>query len=256
MNIRKHTLIERLRHFAKVEGRGIRDEYGHDDYRPSRGETTLATMVADYLERPWIEDCWPEENWLLNLPNLLVSAFEAFRREPEFQWGRVLYASECDGREIPNIVDAQAGGINRVLVANGVARMMSVLSGEGAWLRDACHARFEGQMQEIDKAWRRFVRVAYSKMIARINAESHRGNTGTFGATKLMTFACAGRVILTFASDSGTMTFVADVGDPTGERSGPNTPSAPWQVCVDMINEVADNWDLDKLQRSDTVGIW
>jgi len=38
-------------------------------------------------------------------------------------------------------------------------------------------------------------------------------------------------------------------------RSGPNTPGAPWQACVDMITEVTNNWDIDKLQRRDTVRI-
>lgn len=61
--------------------------------------------------------------------------------------------------------------------------------------------------------------------------------------------------MFTFQSDAGTMTFVADGGDPTGERSGPNSPGAPWQACVDMIDEVTNHWDLDKLQRSDTVGV-
>lgn len=249
----KQEFIDRLRWFAVDEGRGMPDEYGHADYWPQRGETVLATMIADYLERPWIEDRRPEENWLQNLPNILVTAFDAFRTEPDFRAGRMLYKHEVE-REIPNLVDVHAGGIHRMLVALGVARLVAVLSGE-LWLKEACRDRFEAQMQEIEKAWRKFVRVAYAKLIARINAESHRGNVGTFGATKLMTFACAGRVMLTFQSDAGTMTFVADDGDPTGDRSGPNSPGAPWQVCVDMINEVTNSWDLDKLQRSDTVGI-
>ena len=253
-NIRKQTFIEKLRHFARVEGRGIRDEYGHVDYSPQRGETVLARMIAAYLTRPEIEDRWPEDNWFLSLPNYLVTAFEAFRTEPEFEAGRKAYALVTDNHEIPNLVDAYAGGLHRLLVAHGIARLMSVLSGE-AWLRDALEDRFGAQMQAIETAWRRFVSVAYAKLIVRINAERHRGNAGIFGATKLMTWACAGRVMCTFEGPEGQMTFVADDSDPTGERSGPNSPGAPWQLCVDMINEVTDHWDIDKLQRSDTVGI-
>ena len=61
---------------------------------------------------------------------------------------------------------------------------MSVLSGE-AWLRGALEDRFGAQMQTIETAWRRFVSVAYVKLIVRINAESHRGNAGIFGATAM-----------------------------------------------------------------------
>lgn len=256
MVMSKQTFIERLKHFARVDGRGIRDEYGHDDYCPQRGQTVLAHMIATYLERPWIEDCWPEDNWFHNLPNILVSAFEAFRTEPEseFRAGRLVYASEVDGREIPNLVDAYAGGLHRLLVAQGIARLMSVLSGE-TWLRGALEDRFGAQMQAIETAWRRFVSVAYAKLIKRVNSESHRGNVGTFGNTELMTWACAGRVMFTFKSPEGTMTYVADDADPTGERSGPNVPGAPWQACVDMIVEVTDHWDLDKMQRNDSVRI-
>ncbi len=256
--MQKQTFIEKLRHFAKVEGRGIRDEYGHNDYRPWRGENVLARMIATFLERPCIEDLWPEENWFLKLPNILVEAFEAFRTEPAFLDGRLAYAHVMDGREIPNLVDVQAGGLHRVLVAHGIARLMSVLSGEGEWLKGALQDRFEGQMQEIKTAWSRFVRVAYAKLIRRVNAEAHRGNSGNsgiFGTTKLMTWACAGRVSFTFKGPEGTMTCVADDADPTGESSSPNAPGAPWQACVNMINEVTDHWDIDKLQRDDAIGI-
>jgi hypothetical protein len=202
-NIRKQTFIEKLQHFARVEGRGIRDEYGHDDYWPMRGETVLARMIATYLARPEIEDRWPEDNWFLSLPNHLVTAFEAFRTEPAFEIGRKAYALVTGDHAIPNLVDVYAGGLHRALVAHGIARLMSVLSGE-AWLRSALEDRFGAQMQAIETAWRRFVRVAYTKLIVRINAERHRGNTGIFGATTLMTWACAGRVMCTFEGPGGS----------------------------------------------------
>lgn len=253
-NIRKQTFIERLLHFARVEGRGIRDEYGHADYGSQRGEFVLARMIATYLTRPEIEDRWPEANWFLGLPDLLVEAFEAFRTEPEFEIGRKAYACMTNSREIPSLVDVHTGGIHRVLVVHGIARLMWVLS-EEPWLRGALEDRFNVQMCAIEEAWRRFVALAYAKLIVRINAEQHRGNKGAFGNTTLMTWACAGRVMFTFQGSEGQMTYVADDADLSGERSGANSPGAPWQACVAMINEVTNNWDNDKLQRCDSVGI-
>lgn len=169
-NIRKQTFIERLSHFAIVSGRGIPDEYGHADYRGMRGETILARMIATYLARSEIVDRWPDGNWFHDLPNHLVAAFEAFRTAPEFEVGRRLYEREVE-REIPNLVDAHAGGIHRLLVAHGIARLVAVLSGE-VWLKEACRDRFEAQMDAITAAWRRFVGVAYAKTLARIRPRS------------------------------------------------------------------------------------
>lgn len=243
----KTEFIAALRRFVKTQGVGMLDEYSHPDYRPSRGETILAAMLADYLERPDVSDTSEYINWFAHMPQIIVAAFEAFRTDPAFEVGRKAYAVECDGREIPDLVDVYAGGIYRQLVAMSVCRLIPWLSGE-QWLRGELDGYLNAEMKAIDHAWRRFVRTAYRKLIVRINAERHRGNSGMFGSTMLTTWAGMGRVVFTFERPDGEMTFIVDDGDPIGLRSGANHPGAPYATCITMIDEVTRLWDDGKLK--------
>jgi hypothetical protein len=135
-------------------------------------------------------------------------------------------------------------------VAHSLCRLIPLLTGQ-EWLREALESALGAQMQVIDHAWRRFVRVAYRKLMPRING---RGNSGLFGSTTLLTFDCAGRVMFTFRRGSGDMTFVADASDPCGWRSGANSPGAPYAECVSMIEDVIEHWDIDGMRPNDTVG--
>jgi hypothetical protein len=255
----KIDFIIKLRDFAAADGRGFPDEYGHADYQPSRGQTVLVAAIADYLTRPEVV-CDTHTNWFAYLGKHLVDAFAEFRDGPRWADMRDRYKATGAGA-IPDLLDAYAGGSDRQLVTYDLARLMPLLAAQ-PWLRADLECRFGAQSMVIDHAWRRFVRVAYRKLMARIKEERHRGNAGTFGSTDLLTYAMAGRVMFTFrrdevggGDDGPNMTFVADDGDPHGHRSGPNWPGAPYHVCVAMIDEVTDHWDIDKLTRSDTTGL-
>ena len=243
----KTKFIADLRRFVATQGVGMPDEYGRPDYRPSRGETVLAAMFADYLERPDVSDTSERINWLGHMPQIIVAAFQAFRTDPAFEVGRRAYAVECDGREIPDLVDVYAGGIYRQLVAADMCRLIPLISGE-RWLRGELYEYLNAEMRVIDHAWCRFVRTAYRKLITRIKAESHRGNSGIFGSTTFTTWAGMDRVVFTFERPEGEMTFIADDGDPIGLRSGANHPGAPYATCVAMIDEVTRLWDDGKLK--------
>lgn len=248
----KREFIDKLRWFAANNGTGLPDEYGHPNYRPSRGETSLAEMFARWLEDQDISE-EPYTNWIRNLPRLIVEAYAEFVIDPRWEPARGAYEIET-GHPIPDLVDVYTGGLHRVLVASSVSRLMPLLAGE-RWLGAAIEATLGAQQSVIDHAWWRFVRVAYRELMSRIKTERHRGNTGTFGATTLMTWACAGRVLFTFEGGSGQVTYVADDSDMYGLRSGANVPGAPYAACVAMIEEVIKNWDIDKMQRSATVGL-
>jgi hypothetical protein len=251
--VNKREFITRLNMFALNDGRGLPDEYGHPDYSPGRGETMLASMFATWLAE---SSCPDEEigiNWVRDIPHFVVEAYADFVSDPKWSAGRRAYRIRTD-RDIPDLVDVYAGGIYRTLVALGVCRLMPLLA-EAPWLRSMLESTLGAQMEVIDHAWSKFVKVAYRKIMPRIKAEPHRGNSGQFGATTLMTYAMAGRVMFTFQRESGSMTYVADDGDAWGNRSGPNSPGAPYAECVAMIEEVVANWDADKLKPSETVGI-
>src|SRR6185503_14332355 len=149
-------------------------------------------------------------------------------------------------REIPDLFEIHDGGLHRMLVVGALVRLCVVLSG-CQWLQEKLGLAFNAQSAVIDQAWRRFVRVAYAKMMERINGEQHRGNVGLFGATTLSTFACAGRVIFAFERGNDRMEYVADDGDPIGIRSGPNVSATRYDACVAMIEEVTSMWDMGKM---------
>jgi hypothetical protein len=251
--VNKQEFITRLQMFALDEGRGLPDEYGHPDYAPGRGETMLASMFANWLSA---SACPDEESglvWARDIPQLIVEAYADFAYSPEWSAARRAYRIRTD-HDIPDLVDVYAGGLHRSMVAHSVCRLMPLLA-EAPWLRSMLESKLGAQMEVIDHAWRRFVKIAYRKLMPRIKAESHRGNSGRFGATTLVTYAMAGRVMFTFQRPSGSMTYVADDSDPWGNRSGPNSPGAPYAECVAMIEDVVANWDADKLKPSKTAGI-
>lgn len=249
----KYDFINRLRWFAANEGHGLPDEYGHPDYAASRGEAALSGMFARWLDDPSIPGEQLGLNWICDLGRYLVEAYAEFSTDPRWSDAREAYQRET-GYPIPDLIDVHAGGLHRALVAHSVCRLMPLLA-EAPWLRGMLESTLGAQMEVIDHAWRRFVRIAYRKLMPRINAERHRGNAGVFGSTTLMTWAIAGRVMFTFERPSGQMTYVADESDMYGLRSGANVPGAPYAECVAMIEDVIAHWDPDKLQRSFTVGI-
>ena len=243
----KKELQDRLRWFADNGGVGLADEYGHPDYRTSRDETILAGMLGHWLS----ESDFPADGSISQyLPDLVVEAYADFSSSPTWETARLLYRIRT-GASIPDLVDVHAGGIRRALVVHSLCRLLPLLTGD-EWLRGKMETTLGAQMEVIDHAWRRFVRVAYRGLMPRIKAEAHRGNVGVFGKTTLSTFACAGRVEFSFSRGTGTMTYVADDSDAYGHRSGPNTPDAPYAECVAMIEDVVAHWDADGLRRDRT----
>jgi len=254
----KKDFIAALRHFTLTRGTQTSDGYGRVGYRPTRGELLLTDALADYLADPHVPNEVMGINWFNDLGYYLVEAFSAFRTEPCWVTLRAAYQAET-GYEIPDLINLHEGGLHRWLVVHELVRLMPILSMQGEWLGTRLECLFGAQMQVIDHAWQRFVRVAYRKLIPRIKMEQHRGNKGEFGTTPttLMTYAVAGRVMFTFMrnNNAASITYVADDSDMYGFRAGPNVPNTPYAECVAMIDDVVDYWDVDKLVKSDTVGI-
>lgn len=249
----KSAIADDLRRFVTTDGRDTPDGYGRIGLRPSRGMPALLEACAHYIEAcDAPEDKYDHAAVLRRLPEILTEAFRNFRIRPQWRALRDAYRAEV-GYDIPDLVDCHVGGLHRMLVVRDVARVVALVLGED-WLRESLEAHFDAQMRVIDQAWDRFRHLAYRPLMTRIKAESHRGNAGRFGTTDLLTFACAGRVMLTFARDNGaTMTYVADDGDSVGYRAGPNAPEPPYNVCVSLIEDVTNHWDIEKLKRSDSV---
>lgn len=270
----KTELIRALNEFVETNGTKLRDVvYDHADYRPHRGETILALAFAKWLKNPETPENQNGFDWFKDLPELLDEAYEEFRQDAQWKSVRKAYAVET-GHEIPSLVNIHQGGLDRVLVVASVIHLMTCLyvqvysqhadrflSGrvEWRWLQNELDSYLNAQAQVIEQAWKRFVRKCYRPFMKRYKTDEHTGNSGKFGNTHLLTFGTAGRMMFTFrrgdAKNGGgpSITYVADDSDDFGNRAGPNTTNTPYIECVQMINEVVDNWDLDKLQKSTSV---
>jgi len=267
MNDDKNNFVTVLRHFVRTDGEDTPDGYGRIGLRPSRGQGLLVGAIADYLDDPRIPDGDHGRNWLADLPEYLDECFDELRTHKKWAPLRKKYEQEA-GHEIPSFVNVHEGGLHRVLVVHDIVRLMPLLAQvatkcepEGryptglSWLETKLDVYVNAQMQVIEHAWHRFVRVAYRKLMPRIKQERHRGNSGKFGKITLLSYAIAGRVMFTFNRGTApVISYVADDSDMFGCRSGANVPYAPYQECVSMIDEVTANWDIDKFVQCDTVG--
>ena len=223
-----------------------------------RLNASILNAIADYLERPSIPGDEIGLNWNYYIPVFVADAMDAIRTE-------AIYASvredfKATGDAFPDIMSSRRGASGHA-VALDLINVVLHVTGESAWLRSKLHEVFNAEVNVIHLAWRRFARRAYSGLIKRIKAESHRGNIGTFGSTTLMTYAMAGRVMFTFQrGEPGQrgyecITYVADDEDSYGHRCGPNYSHTHYATCVAMIDEVTALWDADKLVRDDAVGM-
>jgi len=256
--------ITALRSFAEVGGDELLDPiYNRKGYQAHRGEQMLALGIAKYLDDLSVSGDTLGIGWYRDLHSHLVEAFVDFRTSEKWAALRKAYKIKTEGDEIPDLVEVHVGGLHRLLLVDQLARLCAVLSGE-LWIQPKLEAYFHAQQLCIDQAWKRFVRVGYRQLMPRIKKESHRGNKGKFGSTTLMTYCMAGRCMFTFLrggsyqvheAEGSTMTYVADDSDMWGVRSGPNTTATPYTECVAMINEVSDNWDLEKMRPDDKIGM-
>lgn len=241
----KRDLIDRLRWFWACDGAGLPDECGHPDYRGMVGEATLAGMLARWIEESDVPDD-ELENFSSYLPCVVVEAYSEISKDPKWKEARQAYRQET-GQDVPDLVDAHAGGLYRILVASSVCRLIPLLTGE-KWLRGRLTSTLDAQSIVIDHAWRRFVAAAYRELMPRIEGELHIGNSGVFGSTRLSTYEIAGRVSFKFSRDSGSITYVAEASDMYGCRSGANVPDAPYAECVAMIEDVIQHWNIDEMR--------
>lgn len=253
----KKDFITALRSFAKNGGNDLYDPvYERTGYRPYRGEQTLAEAIANYLDRPEIPGDSLGINWYHDLKEHLVDAFVEFRTDDKWAKLREDYERETQV-QVPDLVNVHIGGLYRLMIVNQIAHLCTVLSGQ-KWIWRKLEAHFHAQQACIDQAWERFVRIGYRELMPRIKEERHSSNRGEFGKTTLMTFCTSGRCMFTFmrGEDGGpSMTYVADDSDMWGVRSGPNATDTPYAECVAMINEVSDNWDIEKMKRDDKIGM-
>ncbi len=265
----KQALIKALYNFANTSGSTLKDvTYGHASYRPSRGETVLAAAFADWLQ----ESPCPHEqeglDWFKDLPELLHEAYDDFRTLPRWAEVRKDYDIAAD-RTIPSLVNIHEGQLDRLLVVMSVVHLMECLYCQvmepykqyfaekmvtGTWLAQSLESYFGAQSQVIEQSWKRFVKTCYRPFMRRYKTDTHTGNSGKFGKTELLTFGTAGRLMFTFRRGDDQLTYVADDSDDFGNRAGPNSTDTRYEVCVSMIDEVVENWYLDKLKKSKGVG--
>jgi len=256
----KQEFIDALKEFVTHGGKTTPSGYRNDSaYSPHRGELLLMAGVADFFRMsPQIVDSELGVNWCHYLPEWLDEAFVALRTESAWKPLREQYRNLTDGNDVPSLVNAHEGGLHRSLVVGQIVRLLPILAfgvdgRSRSWLEKHLSEYVFAQDRAIEQAWHRFIRGPYRKLMPRIRKESHRGNKGTFGKTKLLSYAMAGRVMFTFSRGNDSMTFVADDGDMYGHRAGMNAPTSPFLKVIEMVHDVVEHWDIDKFQEDDHV---
>lgn len=208
----------------------------------------LLAALADYLGSTYkvVRGC----GFHHYLHKHVADALAAFRAAPEYEKLRREYTL-ITGDEIPDFVEHHLGGLHRLLVVRDIAYHLAVASGRDLckYVRADLDAYSDAQRYVVDQAWRAFCRVAYKDVFEASAASKHR--TLRFepvpGGLTLTTFSMAGRLSFDFTRDEESCSYVADEGDPSGQRSGPNTTATRYDVCVAMIEEVTRLWDPKKL---------
>lgn len=254
--------MKALREFVANHGSDLTTPYGHS-YRGFRGDRVICKALAEWFENPEIPDKQIGLNWFKDLPELLQEAFDEFRTLPEWHLERSAYLIDTEGSKFPDLVNIHDDR-NRTLTIMCLVDLMSAIYckverlnyDQARWLEHEMTHYYNAQWQIIEQSWKRFVKKCYRPFIRRYKDERHSANSGTFGSTRLLTLSSAGRVMFTFARGDEDMTYVADDSDLYGNRAGPNYVSIPYTKCVEMIDDVVNNWDLDKLVRDDEVFFW
>lgn len=263
----KSQFITALMNFVATKGEHTPDGYGRIGYRPHRGELALVAGIADSVRaNKAIVGGDEYSNWLTYLPEWLDETFEDLRTAKQWQHVRDAYARDT-GYAIPSLVNFHEGGLHRLLVAKQVVRLIAILAylddakdQHHTWLEQHLESYVFAQDRAVEQAWHRFVRGPYRKLMPRIKEESHRGNSGLFGKTTLLSYAIAGRVMFTFEREIDKhsrhqVSFVADDSDMLGHRSGGNSTDTPFMTCIEMIHDVVDHWDIDKFVEAKNVGL-
>jgi hypothetical protein len=260
-------LADALDHSAVHRGLGMRDEYGHDDYRGMRGNDVLASALARWfrnLKGYPIERCFETHydtvRWL---PKLLVEAFEDIRTLDAYADTRAKYLDAMEGRHgIADLIDIRDR--DRSSVAHEMARLFPLLlqplvpTWDMKWLKGEMESYFEAQWTVVDHAWKKFVRKCLRPNFAAITDGGPR--SGKFSGVEVLTFGSAGRTMMTFRrsgpdEDDEQLSYVIDDGDPYSFRAGPNWPTADYLQCVEMLEAVVTRWDyLDRKEEGGGIG--
>jgi hypothetical protein len=257
---RRDRFVAMLERFVTYDGTRTPDGFERKlSYQPSRGETVLMGALADYLKAT--PECDFGENWLAYLPKRVAAAFEHFRCSREHISTRAVYLAQT-GSPIPSLINAHEGHLHRTLVVHSVVRLLPIIAAQSIdegermpWLETALDSYLRAQDNAIAQAWHGFVDRHYVPLLRRIKDESHRGNSGTFGETELLTWAGMGRVMFQFQRGGAdeSISAVADDGDPVGYRSGLNATHIPYERAVAMIRDVTAHFDDAKLLKNTDV---
>ncbi len=108
----------------------------------------------------------------------------------------------------------------------------------------------ENDVNQLKEQMKLFLERVYRQGLHEIITTSpERGMSGTFDGTMLFSFKTAGRIMLTFARDEDSVSFVFDESDPLGLRFGPQSLFSELNTAIGMIDDVTSAWPGDPWSR-------
>ena len=99
-------------------------------------------------------------------------------------------------------------------------------------------------------------RVYFGPLMNKIDQSMSRYMSGTFGETELMSGVLAGRIMFTFKSGNKSFSIVGIEGS-TDDTFGLTSAfeCLTYKDAIEMIRDVINHWDIDKICDSNTVGL-
>ena len=235
-------------------------EFGrHGDIR-MRGERPFCLYFADWLKKhPTNDKYYVGTGIFPYLPQLITDAFENLRvgEDESTLSRRQSYLREKERDTLPEILNIESGGLDRVLTISKLSSLMGKVTGY-PWVETQIESYLKGQDTVLEQEFNGFVKRVYLEGLADLHEQSRtNGMRGVFDLTHLRGFTTAGRLMLTFARkddnghDSHSISFVGEDGDIAGLRFGTQSIYAPLDIATGMIRDVIRNWPQEPNLRAE-----
>ncbi|HEX4662126.1 MAG TPA: hypothetical protein VH144_00765 [Candidatus Saccharimonadales bacterium] len=242
--MKKNELVQALVRFAA--------EYGEYQGR-TRGQETLAHYLAHYFRNLDIPAEHEYDFWHIDqhLPQLLIGAMENFRTSEE---GivvnlRATYEFEV-GHELFDLTSVWGSG-DPMLEVHSISSLLVEVTGRQQWLEEKIDRVFNAKRRVLEQGVYLFMERVYRHGLGQLIADTRlRSMSGTFGQTKLRSYATAGRLMISFVrpgeEEDQFVTIICGEDDLLGLGVGVQSVYTDIHTALEMFAEVTTHWPVQK----------
>lgn len=227
----------------------------------SRGENAFLSFFAEFLANLDIPADRKYDHWSIDqyLPEIVVAAHEQFRESENDlakKW-RAEYEKDT-GHQIPHLTNiGESPIIHHALEVGSIGNSFEQIIGEnlGKYICRSIEIYCTAQSMLVQQTFDMFARRVYQQGLFEIVRDCKgRGMNGKFGETWLRSYILTGRIMFTFCRTSdeefeSQVSFVGEETDTLLLSAGIQSIDANVHLCVEMINDVINNWPKNHHDR-------